>query len=310
MDYEKFKGMFIVYAEKELKKIFPKIVIKEKVRKKVNKTFDALYFDGIGELEEVSPNIKLNDLYLDYSNGKGFSDLLKEVKTVVFQTMENGDKIMETVSKIHQGDYNDRIICTLVNTEANKEFLESVPNRSFEDMSIIYRICISKPNENDFVSTVVTNDLLEKLKMTEEELYLMAKSNTINLLEPRVEPMLEVIKRICPGFASNEEDFPLLPMYVVSSRWMHEGAVFMLYEEIFDTLVEKLGENLIVLPSSRHEFIAIPDCDDVEELAKMVLSINMTEVSSEDRLSNQVYRWNNKEKRVELASHTEFKNVC
>lgn len=275
----------------------------------VNESIDILEIKGIDKLEKLTPGISLSKLYYGYSNGKCFSDLLKNVKYIINGTLKEAGKMAEIISNACSGGYKDWVILSLINTETNKEYLEKIPHRAFEDLSIIYHICINAPSDVPFKNMVVTNDMINEMGITEEELYLIAKENTIRLLEPMVESMFEIMKRLIPD-SVKEIDEPKYPMYVVSSKYGYGGAAFMLYDKIFDMLTQKIGEDILILPSSRHDFIAMPNCEDVEALANMVFEINITDVSDEDRLSNQVYRWNKDARKVEVVTHTQFQNLC
>ena len=87
------------------------------------------------------------------------------------------------------------------------------------------------------------------------------------------------------------EDVP--EMYVVSKLGGINGAIAMMDKEALQTLSDRLGGDLHVLPSSVHEVIVIRAEEEHEhELEDMVKHINETEVPVEDRLSDQIYYYN------------------
>ena len=58
---------------------------------------------------------------------------------------------------------------------------------------------------------------------------------------------------------------------------------------------EKLDSDLFVIPSSVHEvLVGKTDDFDLSHLSEMVYDINQSEVSIEERLSNQLYYYNSK----------------
>ena len=88
-----------------------------------------------------------------------------------------------------------------------------------------------------------------------------------------------------------EEDGP--EMYVVSKQGGVNGAIAMMDKEALQTLSDRLGGDLHVLPSSVHEVIVIRAEEGNEhELENMVKHINETEVPVEDRLSDHIYYYN------------------
>ena len=47
-------------------------------------------------------------------------------------------------------DANEKIVFQLINTEQNKTFLEQVPHREFQDLSIVYKVIISADKDENF----------------------------------------------------------------------------------------------------------------------------------------------------------------
>ena len=105
---------------------------------------------------------------------------------------------------------------------------------------------------------ITNNDDMEKLMVSEEDLYRLAKKNTKELFPSYVKPLYKVIQ-ILSGL--NEEADPDIPAeempYVVSNKNNCFGAHVMLYPEIFSDLANKLEADLFILPSSIHEVMAI-----------------------------------------------------
>ena len=62
------------------------------------------------------------------------------------------------------------------------------------------------------------------------------------------------------------------------------------------------SENLYMLPSSVHEWMILPECDDVAYLKEMVTEVNRTAVAEIDLLSDHVYRYDRKTDMVEIAA--------
>ena len=87
----------------------------------------------------------------------------------------------------------DNIVFQLVNTEQNKEMLRDMPNRSFQDLSIIYR-WIVKTDVEGIQSTVIHNSLAEKLGISEEQMFKLAVENTRRIFPPTVKSMNDVIR--------------------------------------------------------------------------------------------------------------------
>lgn len=81
----------------------------------------------------------------------------------------------------------------IINTQQNKSFLEKVSHREFQDLSIVYRVVINE-DKNGIQSTKVTNELADRLGMSEEELFKCAAENTKRLSPTTVRSMNDVMK--------------------------------------------------------------------------------------------------------------------
>ena len=89
-------------------------------------------------------------------------------------------------------------------------------------------------------------------------------------------------------------------MYVLGNDKKLFGAAAMFYQGVLEEFSEKQQKSFYVLPSSVHEVILIPDDGMVngEELWKMVCEINATQVDPEEVLTDSVYYFSIKCKKI------------
>ncbi|MBO4407985.1 MAG: hypothetical protein J5786_01770 [Clostridiales bacterium] len=80
-----------------------------------------------------------------------------------------------------------------------------------------------------------------------------------------------------------------------------------MYPEIFERLSEELDSDLYIMPSSIRDLIVLPSDDfyDKRALNEMVIRVNREDVSAEDKLSDSLYSYNRKKKKIYLASGKE-----
>lgn len=88
----------------------------------------------------------------------------------------------------------------------------------------------------------------------------------------------------------------------------NNGATVLLNTEVFKKLSDQVEGNLIIIPSSTHEVLAmdarlVPDCDD---LSAFIEQTNMDVVSPSERLSNQVYMYDRKENSIEMVTRNKL----
>ena len=78
-------------------------------------------------------------------------------------------------------------------------------------------------------------------------------------------------------------------------------------EEVMSLIAEKLGSDLIVIPSSIHETIILKETENVSvtELNAMVEAVNEEAVTPQEKLGNSVYRFDREAQRLEKAVESE-----
>lgn len=187
--------------------------------------------------------------------------------------------------------------------------IDNIPHRQFLDLIVTYDLIISSSKEGMWRRTI-TNDDMEELMVSEEDLYRLAKKNTKELFPSYVKPLYKVIQ-ILSGL--NEEADPDIPAeempYVVSNKNNCFGAHVMLYPEIFSDLANKLEADLFILPSSIHEVMAISTKSGVEvsDLTTMVHEINGKEVALNEQLGDSVYYFSRETGEITIAAKYENK---
>ena len=157
--------------------------------------------------------------------------------------------------------------------------------------------------------------------LTSDELWKIAASNT-PLLFPSVQNRLDDLLYIQSGPASvpkdstaitedspsasetkKEEESQLLPQVMVLSNTTGiYGASCLLYGGILDSLCQRMDSDLLVLPSSIHEVLILPALSDIDciGLKKIIRQINREELSREDFLSDELYFYSRKKRKLKI----------
>ena len=83
-----------------------------------------------------------------------------------------------------------------------------------------------------------------------------------------------------------------MKMYVLTNPDQKLGSGLIVHDKVLRHILDTIGEDIYVLPSSTHELIIIPSSvvDDESYLPRMVHEINQNEVEPKDRLSDDAYR--------------------
>lgn len=240
------------------------------------------------EGQSVAPIVYLDQMFKYFSeNDEDFPATMENTWKIIVEASDNGAKFTDVAKTLFVR--TDDIIMRVLNTEANKEYLEACPHREFLDMSIMYFKLI-ETNDEGTATCRITNEIAEKLGLDEEGLFKKAAENTARLLPAKVCTLLEVLTGIVSEETFTDDDN--LPMYVITNDRNTFGAVTLFYDGVLAQLAEKMGCDLYILPSSVHEVMAISaNQGKPNELIEMVKSINSSDVLPEEVLSNSVYKY-------------------
>ena len=233
-----------------------------------------------------------------YDEDDSDEDIVNHIVELYFKNLNNPtNKYEDTAKSIISCAENvyKNVFPVLINHDKNINLLDNVVHIPFLDMEIIFKIKIFNTEEEGVGSIIVNKDLAESLNLVEDTLLNSAISN--NFRNNIIISMSEIISKMIGDDEEEvpdekfEEDF----MYIVSNKERLNGASVILYNSVLDKLHEKLGDDIIILPSSIHEIIAIPypiNGLSKHELKKMVSIVNITRVAEDEILSDSVYLHN------------------
>lgn len=284
----------------------------------------------------IAPAIYLNPCYQQYQEGRALDDIVEELLTLYRQNDTPPPLNYEMLSDY--GKMSPSIACKLVHAESNQSLLDQVPHISWMDLALVFYLCIHE-DDSGLMTAMVHKTHLDIWNISLDELKGTALSNTPRLFPPVITSMACIIEELTtelkeenkkpgaqePGARSNATrnllpdgdhdiyaDTPLSPIedsspfYVLSNRSGINGAACILYRDVLKNFADSMEKDLIILPSSIHEVLLLPDDGDIsyEEMSRLVTHINQSEVPKEDRLSNQVYLYSRETDRITMASHS------
>lgn len=196
----------------------------------------------------------------------------------------------------------DRLIMQAVPAERNKDMLADIPHKVVGDIAVVYRVELPESPDSS-ATTLVTNKLLEQYGITPEQLHEDAVASQTRNHPPLFMNMSDMMTEL----SGSVIDLPESPIWVATTEAGQYGASAVQIPEFMDEAAERLGGDFFVLPSSVHECLFIRDDGsfDREQLEDMVRSVNATEVSEADFLSDSVYRYDASERIFEKAETRE-----
>lgn len=243
----------------------------------------------------VFPTIYLESLYEEYLRG----DSIEELAGRIINCHEEQSMALDLDMDFFH-DYSsvkDRIFYKLVSFAENKKFLEDAPHLRWHDLAIVFYYAL----EDEVLagaSITINRQHMMMWRQNAESLYRAAGRNARRDMPELLVSIRELVEDVTGISVQGEDD---LPMYVLTNREKRFGASVMLYSEQMAKLAEKFGCDLLILPSSVHEVLLLPDdhCQEYSFYRQMVSEVNRTQVEAEEVLSYGLYRYNRANAEIE-----------
>lgn len=188
-----------------------------------------------------------------------------------------------------------RIRLYVINQSRNADLLKDVPHRKFLDLAVVY-LLLSTDGKSSEVE-VINCQQQKMLNMAEEELY-----------EAAIENMEDEMRIISTGFVFDEiEGIRTVENIACATNIRgYKGAGAMLNKTVLSGFAEKFGSNVLILPSSIHEIMAVRYTGDYEFLEDMKQTVrngnsDPSIVSPESVLSDNVYLFDRHTQEITIA---------
>ena len=217
-------------------------------------------------------------------------------------------------------DVEGKIIYRLIDYKRNEKLLKDVPFVPYQDLAVVFCLLLGE-DESGLMSALIHRSHAEQWGTDAEALYQLADKNTPELFPSTVTPMEEIMKGLAgetEGNEGGEGKTECLPnegaernLLILTNRSGVYGASAILYEGVLKNIAQRLGSDLVILPSSVQEVILLPYEDErrMEGLERMVREINQTVLPEEEVLSDQVYVYNRETDKVFRAREEEGEKV-
>lgn len=223
-----------------------------------------------------------------YMRGESLDRMADEILEEVRRTQENQD-IPEDFFQEYD-DVKDGIFCRVVNVEKNRKLLTEVPHEIVENLAIVYFYELQEGWLED-ATILIRNEHLDLWKRSACEVRKNAWNNTINKKKVR---FCKLSKLLAEYGMADTEDMKNNPLYLLTNEQGGFGAAAAFYPKVLAMCAREMETDLILLPSSIHEWLLVPvkldDClADSDELRSMVQEINRTQLEEKEFLSDDIY---------------------
>lgn len=236
--------------------------------------------------ENAAPNLYMNSYYNMYQKGSPMEEILKSIAA----------DYRDATAKIPDLEMShiltkENLFVKLVNYEANKNTMAHRVFEKYMDMAFVVRLKCEE-TENGLCSTALDLKLLGQLGISYDEAIKVAKENTIKQWPTKIVPMTEIL-----GMELDEDIPEDCQMFVVTNSTGINGATALIDTE---TISAYFGDkDMYMIPSSIHEviFTSYREGDD-RKLSALVKEVNSFVVSKEEKLSDNVYKYDGQEKTI------------
>lgn len=248
--------------------------------------------------DRISPTIYLEEPYRQYLAGVELQEIVDRIVELYQEQMKDFNLDIDSFKEFEY--VRDRIFHKLINFEKNSKLLEDVPYFKWCDLAVVFYYAVEEELMGR-ASILIHNNHLVMWEQTADVLYRIAQHNMRQRMPELLMPMQDLVEEMT-GVKLHQKDE--IKMYVLTNRAKINGASAMLYSDKIRELAKRLQTDIMILPSSVHEVLLLPD-DREQEYAfyrQMVEEVNTTQVEPEEILSYSLYRYSREKAEIEEIS--------
>ena len=279
---------FVEYVRGEITGHLPLSMASGKVRiepfRKIGSSYLSLTIDRKSACG--SPVVNLNEFYREYRHNRPMDELIEQMMEMLMEEVPSFEPaILENYEAVKK-----RLFVRLCNRHWNKEFLKNVPHQDHSDFAVTVHILFSR-NDQNWISTTVTNVMLKHYGVEKEKLFEDAFENAVKLFPARIEDMKMMWKE-----EAGEEDMAWEKFEnrdVLTNKERLNGAAVLFYPGMLKKLTMRYRSGFYLVPISIHEFLIEKEREDID-VAQMELGLiktNRAVTEQKEWLSEHVYHY-------------------
>ena len=268
---------------------------------KVNTCLTGVVIKPKGKTKSYcSPTFYMERMYDQYLDCDSFEKVMANQAIYLEESLKY---MPEDVMKLDFAAMKEKIVFQVVNTKENQEMINLCPHRDFMDLSIVYRVIVNV-DEHGVSGFLITHDIANVEDLTEALLYRLAKKNTKKIFPFKSERIEETMSRMMKRWGATDKDvensfagMDNVPakerVYVISNEYEFFGANALLYTDVLKKVVNNIGTDCYILPSSVHDLVIL-STETFSESAKLISLVretNSEHVRTTDRLSDSIYKY-------------------
>ncbi len=260
------------------------------------------------ESKNIVPTIYLDSFWEAYNSGQGFDAVIRQLLRLYREEMPGRDIDMDFFQCFDR--VKERICYRLIRQKGNEELLRESPHIDFLDLALCFYYAYDGQIGEGAIR--IKNSHAQRWGVKTVDLVRLAEQNTSRLFCWKCISMEDIIRE-SPEFddaqgaglleeVMNDGFLEYNPMRILTNTKRIYGAVCMLYPGVLEELSAKEQKSFYILPSSVHEVILLPKTgiETADRLREMIFEVNRTFVAPEEVLSDNLYYYDFREKRVRI----------
>lgn len=251
----------------------------------------------------ICPTIYLESFFEEYKKCESLDEVLMKIAEVRVRNEFRESFDMDMIMNFDKA--RKHIVPRLISRDKNMDTLAGRPHKIIEDLAVTYAIELGSTNDGT-MSTAVSNEMMKRWDVTVSEIHAEAIKNLPKIKKGTFQSMSEVmgammLKDLTEEYGDEKMAKEMMeqmlppdePMFVLSCEDKLNGASQILNKDIMKKVVERIGSDFYVLPSSVHELLLVRNDAGVDPayLRQMVREVNAAEVQESEQLSDNIYTW-------------------
>ena len=141
------------------------------------------------------------------------------------------------------------------------------------------------------VTAMLKKEVLDIWGVSEEQVLVDAMVNQAEKDKPVIMLIGEMLAKLEPAFSCLHEDDT--PLYVVTTESQKDGAKVITYPGFLDSVCEKLGGDIYIIPVSKHEVICVRDdlVGENNNISDFIPEVNRSKLMGDEVLSDHLYHY-------------------
>ena len=202
------------------------------------------------------------------------------------------------------GKIRERLFIRLCNREKGGEWSDGVVHRDFLDFAIVPYIDLSHITAIS-AAGAIPHGMAIGLGIPEETVMEDALGNSPIIKPLKIRKLSALMEELMENLTGTEVPQEALDngLSVITNEGVSYGAAAILYPGVLERMAEEKDADLLLIPSSVHEFLVLADDGSLtkEELEALIRDVNRSEVPERDVLSNHLYRFDRKTGEIQRA---------